>query len=110
MLLAAVFCLLVAAAGWHYMFYSRAAGRLASVEEENANWLRGVLRRIGGAAMLLLAVCFFALCAAVESSAGRAVVLVLGFTVLMLLTVILFLGLLDVRLTWKLRRRGRPDR
>jgi len=109
MMLAAVFSLLVAAAGWHYMFYSRAAGRLAGVEDEQTNWLRIVLRRIGGAAMLLLAVCFFGLCAALEAGRNRTTIIVLGLTVLMLLGAVLLLGVLDVRLTWKLRRPRKPD-
>ena len=55
-----IFSLLVAAAGWYYMFYSRMAEKLAPIEEQQINRRRSRLRRIGGFFMFLLAVFLFA--------------------------------------------------
>ena len=54
--LLSIFALLVAAVGWYYLFYSRAAERLEGVEENRANRLRGILRRTNAIIMLLMAV------------------------------------------------------
>jgi drug/metabolite transporter (DMT)-like permease len=99
--LPAVFALIVMAAGWYYVFYSPAAGRLTGVESDNANRLRIRLRRANGIAMMLLAVCFYA----VGYSITRPVSFVLAMLViLVLLMVVLALALVDVRLTARFRR------
>jgi cobalt/nickel transport system permease protein len=54
--LPAIFALLVGAIGWYYLFFSKAASRLGSVEEQRTNRLRGLLRRINAILMLLIAV------------------------------------------------------
>jgi hypothetical protein len=104
--------LLIAVAGWHYMFYSRAAKRLEKIEDARVNLSRVRLRRINGGVMLLLAVTFFIGSQAwLEASAAAFVVVWLGVLALMLM--ILLLALLDLRLTWKLhlaRRRGLDGR
>ena len=50
------FSLLVAAAGWFYLFYSKSASRLATVESARDNFYRVLCRRINGVAMILLAI------------------------------------------------------
>ena len=56
----AIFSLAVAAAGWYYMFYSRAASRLSGIEDAHVNSMRIWLRKINGLLMFLLAISFFA--------------------------------------------------
>src|SRR5436853_9719 len=68
--LATTLALLIAAAGWHYLFYSRAAERLAGVEQQRLNRLRVVLRRAGGAVLLVLGPTFFAGFRALALSSG----------------------------------------
>lgn len=107
-ILPAIFALIVAAAGWFYLFYSRAATRLSSVEASRDNRTRVRFRQIGGVAMMLLAFAFYSLFVAVEredvqSAAGYMV------AVLIFMMMILTLGILDLRLTRKLRRAQRRD-
>ena len=52
--------LVVAAAGWFYMFYSRAAHSLTGIENDEINLKRIRLRRVGGLVMFVLAIFFFA--------------------------------------------------
>ncbi len=105
-ILAAALALLIGAAGWFYLFYSRAAQNLAGVEDIRTNGLRVRLRRVGGCAMILLAVAFYISCVALLRHQFR---LFAGTTlgVLLLMGTILVLGLMDLRLTNKLRRRQR---
>jgi heme exporter protein D len=107
--LAALFALVVAAAGWFYLFYSKAAGRLGGVEARGANVLRVRLRRVNGVAMLSLAVLFYAGFNAVVDRAGPLTFLAVWLGVMVLLATIVILVLVDVRLTAKLREqlRGR---
>jgi drug/metabolite transporter (DMT)-like permease len=100
--LPAIFALLVAAAGWFYIFYSRAAVKLRGIEPNAINRLRIRLRQIGGIAMMLLAAAFYAGYVfidrgRIEPASG------LFFVVLALLAIIIILGLVDLRLTNKLR-------
>ena len=44
--LPAIFALLVAAAGWYYLFYSKAAIGLRGIEDDRQNRLRVRLRRL----------------------------------------------------------------
>ncbi|HXE53802.1 MAG TPA: hypothetical protein VN541_12340 [Tepidisphaeraceae bacterium] len=104
-----IFALLTAAAGWYYMFYSRAARRLDRIEASERNTLRVRLRRLGGLIMLLLGVLFFAgFQSWVTDRAGLFIGVWIG--VLFLLLGIVVLALIDVRLTWKLRHQRRRDR
>jgi len=108
--LAAFFSLLVAVAGWHYLFYSRAAHRLGGIEDERLNRVRIGLRRCGGAVMLTLAGSFLALFWAYdldhfEGATPRFLVLLLS--IFGLLALIVVLALIDLRLTVILRRRQR---
>jgi hypothetical protein len=109
MLVTALFSLLVAAAGWYYMFYSRAATNLSGIEREDLNRKRHLLRRIGGFIMFLLAVGMYAGFNSVDPlvSPNAFILIWLGVFVLLLVTVIL--AMIDLRLTWKLRHRRRES-
>lgn len=101
----AILCLLIGASGWYYMFYSRAAEKLSGIEGGESNRRRVRLRRANGLAMFLLAV---AICAGFYSFDPKASPF--GFvatwvTVFILLVVIMLLGLLDLLLTKRLRRK-----
>jgi hypothetical protein len=102
--------LLIAVAGWHYMFYSRAAKRLEKIEDPRVNLSRIRLRRVNGGIMLLLAVAFF-IGSQAWLQARAAGFIVVWLVVLGLMLMILVLALLDLRLTWKLHvaRRGGLD-
>lgn len=104
--------LLIAIAGWHYMFYSRAARRLEKVEDPRVNLSRIRLRRVNGGVMLLMAVAFF-IGSQGWLQASAAGFIVVWLIVLALMLLILLLAMLDLRLTWKLhlaRRRGLDGR
>jgi hypothetical protein len=107
-LLAGIFALLTGAAGWYYLFYSRAAQRLSLIEDQRLNDRRIALRRVGGVVMLLLGGMFFAGFAAFDDpylTPGRF--LGIWLTVLGLLVLIVVLALIDLRLTYRLRRLSR---
>ena len=102
--LSAIFALLIAAIGWYYLFYSRAADRLEGVEEARTNRLRGMLRRTNAIIMLLIAV---GIAVATYRFDMERMPTQFGLTwlaVMMLLFVSVVLALIDVRLTLKLRR------
>ena len=101
--LPAIFSLIVAAAGWFYLFYSRAAANLAAVEATPANRLRIRLRRVGGLMMILLAVSFYVGFVAIERRSARTAAAFL-LAVFLTMSAIVVLGLVDLRLTHKLRR------
>ncbi|MFI5380190.1 MAG: hypothetical protein ACHRHE_12905 [Tepidisphaerales bacterium] len=103
--LTGIFALFVAGAGWHYLFYSRAARRLETVEQQAANALRTRLRRIGGLCMLLLGGALFALLNVLDLERPSAAAAALLLAILILLGTITALALVDLRLTWRLRRR-----
>ncbi|HEV2292551.1 MAG TPA: hypothetical protein VGR35_01770 [Tepidisphaeraceae bacterium] len=101
--LPAIFSLIVATAGWFYMFYSRAAQNLHEIENNRLNLRRTRLRRVGGFIMFLLAIAFFMLFQPyVQESAIAALGMLL--IVMSLLLAIVVLGLIDLRLTWQLRK------
>ena len=105
--LPAMFSLVVAAAGWFYMFYSKAAHNLVGMENDARNLRRIRLRRVGGFIMFLLAVAFFVLFQPyVWNSSVKALGMLL--LVMFLLLAIVVLGLIDLRLTWQLRKPRDP--
>jgi len=106
-----IFALLVAAVGWYYLFYSRAAERLEGIEEDRANRLRGVLRRTNAIIMLLMAVGIALGTIRMDQLTPSQFILTWA-SVMGLLFVAVVLALIDVRLTLKLRRtlRERPPR
>ena len=102
---AGIFALLTGAAGWYYLFYSRAAHRLSAVEDQALNNRRIALRRVGGVAMLLLGGFFFAGFYWIDDPHPTpARFLGVWLTVFALLVVIVVLALIDLRLTRRLKR------
>jgi len=99
-----IFSLLVAAAGWYYMFYSRAVANLSSIEDQSINRRRLRLRRAGGFIMFLLAIALFAGFHSVDSATSAQAFVLVWLSVFVLLLTVLLLAMADVRLTWKLRR------
>jgi hypothetical protein len=106
----AIFALLIAAVGWYYLFYSRAAARLETIEAENANRLRGILRRANGVVMLLMAVGIAAATFRFAPRGFKQEEALTWLAVIVLLLVSVILALIDVRLTWKLRQGLRERR
>jgi hypothetical protein len=102
--LPAIFALLVAAVGWYYLFYSQASNRLGGIEEDRSNRLRGTLRRVNAIVMLLLAVGIAVLWYRFDWDRQPTHVAVTLLVILLLLLLCVILALIDVRLTWKLRR------
>jgi drug/metabolite transporter (DMT)-like permease len=105
--LPAIFALLVGAAGWFYLFYSKAAHNLGAIEQQEFNRLRIRLRRTNGVVLLLLAACF---AAAYYGTGAQRTFVMLFMAVLVLLLGSVVLALIDVRLTRKLRRQRREQR
>lgn len=99
-----LFALSIAATGWYYMFYSRAAHRLGAIENEAINRRRVRLRQVGGFFMLLLGVCFFAGFYTVDQERPTRGFFIIWTAVCLLVMIVLILGLADLRLTWRLRR------
>ena len=104
----AIFSLLVAIAGWFYLFYSQAAYRLHGIEDERINRRRIRLRRANGFVMLLLAGFFFAGFYRVDVKESPGPFLAVWIVVFFLMFLVVLLGLLDVWFTAKLRR-NRPN-
>jgi hypothetical protein len=102
-LAADILALACGVAGWFYLFYSKAATKLAALESPRQNTLRIVLRRTCGAALVLLGAAFFAGFNIDEHRAPGAYLGVWS-TALVLLLVIVILVAADLRLTFKLRR------
>lgn len=108
-MLPTAFALLVAIAGWYYMFYSTAAHSLHGIESDRLNRRRIRLRRIGGLLMFLLAGCFYAGFNAFDATHPPKAYFYVWIAVFLLLIAIVVLGLIDLGLTWKLRQsRHRP--
>ena len=102
--------LTIAAAGWYYMFYSRAASELAEVEGAAINLRRVRLRRVGGFFMLLLGVGIFAGFFTVDWDRPNVGFVAVWLGVCFNVLAVLVLGIVDLRLTWQLRQarmRGR---
>lgn len=104
-ILPGIFALLVGVSGWYYMFYSPAASNLAAVERPDVNRVRVLLRRIGGFAMICLAGTFYVGTMAVQQQKA-AVALGCLATVVILLFIVVALGIIDLRLTRRLRSRS----
>ena len=99
------FALLTAAAGWFYLFYSRAAHNLSAVENQADNRSRVMLRRVGGVCMILLGVCFFMGFNTFDPRERPTAFVTTWLTVFLLLGTTIVLALIDIRLTVRLRRR-----
>lgn len=98
--LADIVALLIAALGWYYLFYSRAAHKLGGLESERINARRVRLRRFGGGLVTLLGVLFFA----GSQDIPPVWFIVTWGSVMLLLAVLCIMALIDLRLTWDLRK------
>jgi hypothetical protein len=107
--IAAIFALLVAAAGWFYLFYSKAAHHLANVEDAPLNARRVRLRRGGGFLLIVLAMLLYVGSAVVDWDKPTVWFLITWVSVMLLLAVVTLLALLDLRLTRQLRRRRKRE-
>ena len=91
-------------AGWFYLFYSKAAAKLAVFESPRQNNLRIMLRRTCGAALVLLGALFFA-GFNINEHRTPGVYLAIWSGALVLLLIIIALVAADLRLTYKLRNK-----
>jgi hypothetical protein len=101
-----LFSFLCVVCGWYYLFYSKAADRLAPLEDAPINARRILLRRICGIALSLLGAAIFTAKIAQER-ARPAAILACWLVVLILLIAVVALAWADMRLTAKLRRKLR---
>ena len=97
--------LLIGIAGWFYLFYSQGAKKLSAVEPPAANRRRGRLRRVNGAAMILLAIGLYVAGEAIDPNLQPRRFVIVWLAIFALLLLIVALGLIDIRLTARLRGR-----
>ncbi len=102
-ILPGIFALLVAGAGWFYLFYSKAAERLAVIEDNALNIRRVRLRRTSGFFLILLGMLLYIGSYSVDWDTPTVWFLVTWVSVIVLVGLVTLLALLDVRLTSKLR-------
>ncbi len=109
-----ILALLIGVAGWFYLFYSRAAANLASLEEQNLNRRRIYLRRVNAVLMLVLAILiavgYYWFDLDRLTLPERREFAAIWLVVLVLLAIILVLAIADVRLTFRLRQTLRERR
>jgi uncharacterized membrane protein len=105
--LPAIFALIVGAVGWYYLFYSRSASGLSAIEAGPQNRLRSVLRRVNAIVMLLIAAGIAVAFTWYDRSGQERQFVLMSMAILLLLVVLVVLGLIDLRLTWKLRQQLR---
>jgi hypothetical protein len=100
-----ILALLVAIAGWFYLFNSKAAKRLDGIEGQAANNRRDRLRRLNGLAMLPLALGFYA-GFKINPKVHPIIFLCLWTIVMILVVFVVVLAIIDLRLTSRLRRKS----
>ena len=100
-LLGGILALLIGIAGWYYLFYSQASASLAKIEPAPDNRRRRRLRRLNSIIMLTLAVLLYA---GFSIDAPQPFILI-WLSICLLLTLILILGIADLWLTAKLKRK-----
>ena len=99
-----ILSLVIGAIGWYYLFYSQAAMRLGSIEDQRQNRLRGALRRINAIVMLLMAVGIATGTYKFDKPGQESAFILIWSGVMILLLLFMILALIDLRLTWKLRQ------
>ena len=99
-----IFSLLIAAAGWYYLFYSTSATVLRSIEGTRRNRRRVLFRRTGGAAMLLLAIAFYAGFETFDPKTSPKMFIAAWSAVAVLLFFVLILGVADLQMTLKIKK------
>lgn len=97
-----IFALLAAAAGWHYLVFSNAAGRLRGVEAGRNHRIRVLLRRFNGVMLMTMAVLFF-LGSQPWMESRPMTFMGVWFGVMALLLLIVISAFIDIRLTIKLK-------
>ena len=102
-----IFALACGVAGWFYLFYSKAATKLASFESPAKNTLRIRLRRLCGAAMVLLGAALYAGFNVIDDRRYPAIYLAVWMASMLLLLLIVGLVAADIRLTKAIRRKPR---
>ena len=107
--LPAILCCLIATAGWHYLFYSRAAHNLAHLEHPTLNLNRIRLRRVNGFILLLISVGMFAGFYTFDAQIRPTAFVVTWFIVMVLFAVMVLLVAIDVWMITRLRRRKPPE-
>jgi hypothetical protein len=96
-------------AGWFYLFYSKAAAKLAGIESARRNSLRVALRRVCGAALVVLGAAFYA-GFNIDEHRNPGAYLGVWSAALLLLLIIIILVAADLSFTFKLRRERKPER
>ena len=102
-----IFALTCGIAGWFYLFYSRAAVKLAGVEPPAHLARRIRLRRICGAALILLGVTLYAGSNAINDQRNPAIYFTVWMSAIFLLLIVVALAAADIHLTRMLRRKLR---
>jgi drug/metabolite transporter (DMT)-like permease len=105
-----ILSLLIGAAGWYYMFYSRAAQQLAPFESEAVNRRRVRYRRVGGGLMCVLAVLIFAGLVTIDPGRSPSAFVFTWAGVVVVTFAVLVLALKDVRMARDLRGKSKDDR
>jgi hypothetical protein len=100
-----ILSLMVAASGWYYLFYSRAAHRLEKLEDRRLNLSRIRCRRAAGGLLSIMGVLMFiGGQRQTEPEAHPRLYIGIWTGVMALLLVIVILAMIDLRLTLKIRQ------
>jgi hypothetical protein len=102
-----IFAIACGVAGWFYLFYSKAAAKLAVVEPAAKNTTRVRLRRVCGSALLLLGIGLYAGFNAIDDQRNPGIYLAVWMGSMLLLLLIIVLVAADIHLTRALRRKVR---
>lgn len=107
--LSGIFALMIAAAGWYYLFYPNAAHKLAGVEETAINTRRIRLRRVGGFLLIVLAMLLYIGSVVVSWDPPTVWFAATWLGVMILVGAVTILALVDLRLTSQLRQRRKRE-
>jgi O-antigen/teichoic acid export membrane protein len=100
-----ILALMVAGAGWYYIFYSRAAHRLAKLEDRRINLSRIRCRRAAGGLLALMGMLIFVGSQPrFEPHTHPRTYMSIWMVVMLLLLAVVVLAMVDLRLTLRLRR------
>jgi hypothetical protein len=102
-----IFAILCGVAGWFYLFYSKAASRLAGMETPSHLAMRIRLRRICGGALILLGTSVYAGSNAINDQTSPGLYLGTWMGVMLLLLIVVSLAAADLYLTRLLHRKLR---
>ena len=87
-----IFAIACGVAGWFYLFYSKAAAKLAVVESAAQNTTRVRLRRVCGSALLLLGIGLYAGFNAIDDQRNPGIYLAVWMGSMLLLLLIIAAG------------------